>query len=152
VTDPHEPSPARARLALGILLAGAGLFAAGGAWRSIPLGTPSQPGPGAIPLVLGLAVAVLAGCSAIAPGGASPPAMHPRRVLGVASLLVGYPLLMPWLGFGATTAAVLLVMARALSPEPVWKLGVFAVLGAAVTTLVFTRAAGVPLPRGPWGF
>jgi hypothetical protein len=43
-------------------------------------------------------------------------------------------------------------MARALSPEPVWKLGVFAVLGAAVTTLVFTRAAGVPLPRGPWGF
>jgi hypothetical protein len=152
VIERHRPGRVRARRALGTVLAGAGLLAAVGAWRSIPLGTPSQPGPGSLPFVLGLAVAVLAASSAIAPGVERPPAIDHRKALTVGTLFVAYPLVMPWLGFGVTTAAVLFAMARVLSPEPAWKLGVFAVIGAVVTRLVFTRAAGVPLPRGPWGF
>ena len=145
-------SPGFLARAVGGVLAGAGLFAAVAAWRSIPLGSASQPGPGLVPLVLGIAVAMLAAGSVLAPGGESTSRVDRRKALTVGAVFVAYVLAMPWLGFGVTTSIVLFVMARALSPEPVWKLGLFAFTGAVLTTLLFARAAGVPLPRGPWGF
>lgn len=147
-----HPTGASARRALGVLLAGVGLCAAVIAWRSIPLGSASQPGPGLVPFVLGLAVAVLAACSVVAPDAEPASSIDRRKALTVGALFAAYALGMPWLGFGVTTALVLFLMARAVSAEPVWKLGCFAVSGAVLTTLLFTRAAGVPLPRGPWGF
>jgi putative tricarboxylic transport membrane protein len=144
--------PAVACRALGVLLAGMGLFAALGAWRSIPLGTVSQPGPGLVPLVLGLALAVLAACTVVAPGAGVPSPIDRGKAVRVGALFVAYALAMPWLGFGVTTALVVFLMARTLSPEPAWKLGLLAVTGAVLTTVLFTRAAGLALPRGPWGF
>ncbi|MGH7388335.1 MAG: tripartite tricarboxylate transporter TctB family protein [Candidatus Rokuibacteriota bacterium] len=139
--------------ALALLLVAAGLYAdADAGWR-MPLGTPGTPGPGMLPLALGVAVALLAGATLLqrAPPEAAEP-MAGRRPTEVAALLVLYPLLLPRAGFALTTALVIFLIGRAIAPAAPARLAVFALASAAGAVVLFRRLLAVPLPGGPWGF
>jgi hypothetical protein len=137
---------------LALFLAGCGAWAAIEAGRRMPLGTLADPGPGLLPLVLAGLLAVLAGAAALARGPSPPAPAATGRALVVAALLVVYPLLLPRLGFGLTTALAMFALARAIEPRPVAALALFAGLGTAGALLLFRHVLAVPLPRGPWGF
>ena len=141
-------APARV---LGLLLVAAGLYASIEAWARMPLGTPSAPGPGMLPLALGLTVAALAG-AALLQRPPAPAAIARRRVALAAALLVLYPVLLPRLGFGTTTALELFALGRVIAPEPPTRLAAFSVASSILATVLFRRLLAVPLPAGPWGF
>lgn len=138
--------------ALGLLLVAVGLYAAVEAWTRMPLGTPSAPGPGALPLVLGLTLAALAGATVVAAPPASAGPLAARRTGLVSALLVLYPLLLPRAGFGLTTAIVLFAMGRVIAPVAPGRLALFAAAAAAGGVVLFRHVLAVPLPGGPWGF
>ncbi len=141
--------PARA---LALLLVAVGLYAAGDAWWHMPLGTPGMPGPGMLPLALGLLVAFLAAASLLQRAPAPAVGFVRRRATAVAALLVLYPLLLPRAGFALTTALVLFLLGRAIAPVPPARLALFALASAAGSVILFRRLLAVPLPSGPWGF
>jgi hypothetical protein len=141
-------APARA---LALLLVAAGLYAAIEASVRMPLGTAGAPGPGMLPLALGLTLAALAG-AALLQRPRAPAAIARRRVVLVGALLVLYPLLLPRLGFGVATALVLFALARVIAPLPPARLAAFAVASSILATVLFRRLLAVPLPAGPWGF
>lgn len=138
--------------ALGLLLVAVGLYAAAEAWVRMPLGVPSAPGPGALPLVLGLTLAVLAGATVIGRAPAAAGSIAGRRTGLVSALLVLYPLLLPRAGFGVTTALVLFAMGRLIAPVALGRLALFAAVTAAIAVALFRHVLAVPLPGGPWGF
>lgn len=70
----------------------------------------------------------------------------------MAALLVAYPLALPLLGFGITTAASLFLLARAIARAPLWRLAAFALMTTGAADALFRRLLAVPLPSGPWGF
>jgi hypothetical protein len=142
-------APARA---LALLLVAAGLYAAIEASVRMPLGTAGAPGPGMLPLALGLILAALAGAALLLQRPRAPAAIARRRVLLVGALLVLYPLLLPRLGFGVATALVLFALARVIAPLPPARLAAFAVGSSILATALFRRLLAVPLPAGPWGF
>jgi hypothetical protein len=134
------------------LIALAGALAAAEAWRAMPLGTPDDPGPGLMPLVLGVLACGL-GLAAAAVGEAPRPALRaPGRALLAAAILIVWPLALPRLGFALTTAAGLLLLARVVDEAPWPKVGLFAALTTVGAVLLFRVVLRVPLPVGPWGF
>ena len=138
--------------ALALLLGATGIVAALEAWRSMPMGTAGDPGPGAVPLVLGLAVGALALATALARNWPRGAPIERGRALGVASALVGWVLALPYLGFASTTVIALLVLGRAIGPAPIGRLLVFALLMGGGASLLFGTLLRLPLPRGPWGW
>lgn len=142
-------APARA---LSLLLVAAGLYAAGEAWWRMPLGTPGAPGPGMLPFLLGVAVAALAGATLVERARAPAEVIDRRRAAFVGALLVLYPLLLPWAGFGVTTTLVLFLLGRVIAPLAPARLALFALASSAVAIALFRQLLAVPLPRGPWGF
>ena len=138
--------------ALGLVLVAVGLYAAGEAWARMPLGLPSAPGPGMLPLVLGLTLAALAAATIVQRAPAAAETMDRRRPLVVGALVLLYPLLLPRVGFGLTTALALFAMGRVIAPVTPGRLALFAVASAAVAVALFRHLLAVPLPVGPWGF
>ena len=135
-----------------LLLAAAGALAAVTAWRYMPLGSADDPGPGLMPLVLGLLLAALGIAAAAARDWPHVPPMARARILAAASVIVAWPLALPWLGFALTAGLGLLLLGRVVD-EASWKgLGAFAVLVTAGAVLLFRVLLSVPLPVGPWGF
>jgi len=137
---------------LAVVLAGVGIAAALEAWRSMPLGTADDPGPGLLPLVLGLAVAALGGATAL--GRAWPPTapLEHRRVLVVGGAVVAWTLALPYLGFAVPTVVALFVLGRAIGRAPVARLLAFALEAGGGAVLLFRGLLKLPLPRGPWGW
>ncbi|HEX6212064.1 MAG TPA: tripartite tricarboxylate transporter TctB family protein [Methylomirabilota bacterium] len=137
---------------LALLLAALGIAAAVEAWRRIPVGTADAPGPGLLPLILGLGVAGLGVGTAL--GGAWPPAapLERRRALAVAGAVVAWALALPYLGFGLTTVVALFLLARGVGEAPLSRLLVFALLAGGAAILLFRGLLNLPLPRGPWGW
>ena len=133
-------------------LATIGIAAGAEAWRRIPVGTADDPGPGLVPLVLGLAVAAFGVATALT--AAWPPAtpLERRRVLIVIVVIVAWVLALPHLGFTLTTLAALLFLGRAHGSVAVWRLVAFAALTAGGATVLFRVVLAMPLPRGPWGW
>ena len=137
---------------LALLLAVIGIVAALEAWRAMPMGTADDPGPGLLPLVLGLAVGALGIATAL--GRAWPPGapIQRGRALAVASVVVGWVLALPYLGFAVTTVAALFGMGRALGSVPLGRQLVFAVIAGTGASLLFRGLLKLPLPSGPWGW
>src|ERR687891_44445 len=138
--------------ALALLLVAAGLYAALDAWWRMPLGAPSAPGPGMLPLALGLILAALPGAALVQRAPRLDEAIARRRVALVGALLVLYPLLLPRLGFGVTTALALFALGRVIAPLALARLAIFALVSAVIAVALFRRLLAVPLPAGPWGF
>ncbi len=137
---------------LAVLLAGVGIAAAVEAWRSIPLGTADDPGPGLLPLVVGLAVAALGGATALARAWPPGAPLEGRRALAVGGAVVAWALALPYLGFAVTTIVALFILGRSVGRAPVVRLLVFALLAGGAAGLLFRGLLKMPLPRGPWGW
>jgi putative tricarboxylic transport membrane protein len=150
-------------LALAYLLAG----------RRYPLDTLATPGPGVVPLIAGVAllatavwlfvVARFVGARAVRPGRdagglfkervaptrpTEPLVQQPMRWTGLAlcAALVLYTALLPWLGFAASSFALVVIAARLMGAPGWWRPIVLALGVAGVAHLLFARWLGVPLP------
>jgi putative tricarboxylic transport membrane protein len=76
---------------------------------------------------------------------------HGPVAVAVAAVL-GWAIMLPYLGFAVTTAAALFVLGRAIGPGPIGRLLAFAVLASAGASMLFRQLLTLPLPRGPWGW
>lgn len=137
---------------LGLVLAALGVAAAVEAWRGIPLGGPDDPGPGALPLVVGVIVVALGIAVAFTRNWSPAPRLDLRRTLTVAAVVVSWVIAMPRLGFAMTTIVALFLLGRAFSQAPAARLLVFALLTGGGAVALFRGLLKLPLPRGPWGW
>ncbi len=130
--------------------------------------TDGEPGPRALPMLLGIILAILGVALALSrtagpPAGedgsssaepaprtqADPPTA--RTALATFALLVAYAFLLGKIGFMSATAALMLAAMGGVLGMRRWVfMIVFAVAFAAGTWLVFSTLLGIPLPRDPW--
>ena len=127
--------------------------------RRLDFGAWNNPGPGMMPVLLGLFLAGLSAALWIMTARREPSA-DPQPwvaarlwpVLSTLAVLLVYAALLDTLGYVVATFLVLIVLLRVLEP-PRWST---TVLGAAVVTAasygVFVRLLQVQLPRAAWGF
>jgi putative tricarboxylic transport membrane protein len=135
-----------------LLIAASGIAAALEAWRAMPMGTADDPGPGLLPLVLGLAVGALGFATAL---GRTWPAAAPilrGRAFAVASAVAAWALALPYLGFAVSTIAALFLNGRAIGTSPIARQLMFALVAGGGASLLFRGLLKLPLPRGPWGW
>jgi putative tricarboxylic transport membrane protein len=135
-------------------------FAAFGVWGALrlPIGRPSSPEPGFVPLVEAILLG-LAGAALIAQAGRVPrdktvrwPTAEARRmVLHLAVALTAYVLLLWILGFVPSTFLFLLVAVGAWRRYSFWVSAAYAAGVAILLQLTFRVALGMPLPRGLLG-
>jgi hypothetical protein len=139
-------------LALAVLAA-SGVYLAN-AWP-LPMGTAARPGAGFFPLgvgVFGAAVALTWVVSALrraraAAGGLAVPEEGRRRVAATTGVLVGYCLLLPWMGYPLAAFLFVGLLLRWLGAS--WTAALASALaGALVSYYLFGVLLGVPLPRG----
>lgn len=117
-------------------------------------------GPAAVPLpvgvllgVVGAALVVRAGLGLrTAPGGQPWQSGAGKRVLGMVVALVAFAMLLPWLGYVVTSAALFTAAATLLGAPRFWRTAAYGWALAAIVFLVFDRLIGLSLPAGPWGF
>jgi len=125
------------------------------------IGKISNPGPGLMPLLLGIALAACAlvylirelqsrpvGAESSGTDGSGLWTAH-RVPLFIVAAVVAYPFLLAWLGFlAATTLVVSAVMLLLRFKTPAWSIGIGIVMSV-LCYLLFARALGVVLPSGP---
>jgi putative tricarboxylic transport membrane protein len=117
------------------------------------------PGPGFMPLWLGIGLIVLA-LFLIAIDLARPEPKRTiksgtwpvMRTLGGWLAVMGSIILLPWLGFSLSLAMLTLFLVVVLDHRSVWT-ALSVAFGLALSFhVVFVRALGLSLPSGPWGF
>jgi len=118
----------------------------------MPMGAPSDPGPGVLPLLLGLAVGGLAIATALSRSWPRPAPMERGPVVVAVAAVLGWAAALPYLGFTVTTAVALFLLGRAIGPAPLGRLLAFAVLASGGASMLFRQLLKLPLPRGPWGW
>ena len=121
-----------------------------------------EPGPRALPFLLGIILAML-GVALAAQGyvgrippstsvkdaQADPPTL--RTAVATIALLLAYAFLLDKIGFISATAGLMLTaMAGVLGMRRWAFMAMFAVAFATGTWLVFNTLLGIPLPRDPW--
>jgi putative tricarboxylic transport membrane protein len=118
------------------------------------------PGPGFLPLWLGIGLLVLSLCLTVknlargAPEVVSKPEFWrtSARVLGGWLALMLAILLLPWIGLSLSLALLTLFLVLALERRSPWT-AIGVALGLAVGFhLIFVSGLGLSLPVGPWGF
>jgi hypothetical protein len=139
-------------LALAVVAAG-GLYLLNA--LPLPLGTMARPGAGFFPLGIGLfgiafALAWTASAFRRAPaaaGTAAIPAEARGRVVTTTAALVGFCLLLPWVGYPAAALVFAAGSSRWLGAP--WRAAlVIGLAGAAASYYLFAVLLSVPLPRG----
>lgn len=125
--------------------------------RSLPLGTPSQPGPGLFPLAVGLLLSAATFTYAIqvfrskAPaheGRAFPTADDLRRLQGIVVALVFVGISLPLLGYVASSAILAMAVLRVLGMRGWMRIVLVASLLSVGSFCLFRLVLGVPLPSG----
>lgn len=138
-------------VALAVLAASAVYLVNG---SSLVLGTTARPGPGFFPLgvgVFGAAVALAWVVTAFrrspAAAGGAPIGDARARVVAGAALLIGFCLVLPWIGYPLSALLFTGVLLRALGGR--WlSAGTIALASALASYYLFGAVLGVPLPRG----
>lgn len=137
------PAGAAIIVTAALAVAGAlGFPAAGGA----------VPGPAMFPIAIaalwaGFGVVLLvSGWRRVAVATEEPPAW--RGMAGLFGLTAGYAVLMPWLGFIATSALFLTLAVRFLGYRHWWRAGAVALATSFVVFWLFAGLMKVPLPAG----
>ncbi len=138
----------------GALLAGVGVLLAWQSWQ-YPMGSLTEPGPGYLPFVLGLALAGFGALAAAAGGGS--PAFRWRQFddgpkgLAILAGLAFAGLAIERLGYRITIAVLLVYYLGVLERRP-WPLTLALTLAVSLGTYyVFARLLRVPLPIGILG-
>ncbi|WP_261165505.1 tripartite tricarboxylate transporter TctB family protein [Microbacterium sp. Marseille-Q6965] len=151
---------------VGVVMAVAGVVVIVDALRLPPTTDPL--GPAAFPLVIG-SVLVLLGVALLATNarfatvlvrsrrsGLAHEALLPRgaalRALGLIAALIGFAVLLPFVGFFVAAVALYAAAALLIGAPRGWHLLVTGVLIAGFVVLIFDRLIGLTLPAGPWGF
>jgi hypothetical protein len=142
--------------ALGFLAASAVYLAVA---LTFPFGNVAKPGPGFYPVGVGvflcvaaaaLAVGLLRGDAVVAAAGSALPPGARARVATTVGGLLGFCLLLPWIGYGLSAFLFVAVVLRQLGGGG-WPVAVLiAAVSAAASSYVFGVLLGVPLPRGPF--
>lgn len=137
--------------ALGLVLS-AGYLALG---AKMPFGQMDQPGAAVFPMVVGV-ILLFSSAAALLEGWRMDPALtvewpagaDGRRVLRAAALLLGYFLLLPWIGQLLASFLFFVLAVRLLSDYSWTRVVVSSALLAGALYLVFVRLLQVPLPAG----
>jgi putative tricarboxylic transport membrane protein len=143
-----EPERRSDRIAGAILL----LLAAGVAWeaRTFVVGFPADPvGPRALPL-FAASILALGGVRFLLrpdPGPSWPDRSDQGRLAAAVGLLAAYPVLLPTLGFVATTGGAVTALSLLFGGPRLRSVGA-AFLFAGGLYLLFVQLLGVPLPLG----
>lgn len=119
--------------------------------RRLPLVEDSVPGPGLVPMVLGLLLAALAigiGGAALMRRSAARVRVVDRETGLVIALLLLLIALFEWIGFLLATFLFLLAGFALIGREPVLRAGAVAAVATLVTWTLFVKALGVQLPAG----
>jgi putative tricarboxylic transport membrane protein len=140
---------------LGFLVAGGAYLAAS---LTFPLWSVAKPGPGFFPVGVGafLCVAALAVTIAafrgvpVGAAAATLPADGRRRVAATTAGLVGFCLLLPWVGYPLCAFLFVAILLRFLGGARWPGVLITAALSALLTHYLFGVILGVPLPRGPF--
>ncbi|MFH0793993.1 MAG: tripartite tricarboxylate transporter TctB family protein [bacterium] len=130
--------------------------------RRLDFGAWTNPGPGMMPVLLGVFVVGLSAAlwigsirrtEAAAIAGASPwSSVRWRPVVLTLAVLLAYSVLLDTLGYVIDTFLLLIVLRRVIEP-PRWITTVFtAVLVTTVSYGLFVKLLQVQLPRAAWGF
>lgn len=124
----------------------------------LPRGVAARPGPGFFPLLVGVVLCVAALAFVVETFRRSPrtpapwaaqalPADARWRVGATSAALVGFCLLLPWLGYPLVTFAFVTLLLRSLGAA--WTTAVISGLAsAAASYYLFGVLLSVPLPRG----
>jgi putative tricarboxylic transport membrane protein len=137
------------------------LLAAAMAWAAarMPSGTVSMPGPGLVPLTLGVLLAVTSLAHLASFLLASAPADVAEeeeskgsrwRIAITLSALLASALLFEPLGYVLTASLFLTVMLWTLSDLGPWRAALAAVSGAWASFILFREVLGVALPQAPF--
>jgi putative tricarboxylic transport membrane protein len=126
---------------------------------SLKIGRLSSPGPGLMPLLLGLGLFVCALVYLLQqarrdpqapPSWISPGGWHTHRLpLGIILQVAAYPFLLPWLGFLPATGIVVYSMLLLLRFKTPWVSLLVCIVMTLCCYLLFARLLGVVLPVGP---
>jgi putative tricarboxylic transport membrane protein len=161
-TPPQKPGPDRrtvlATAAFGAVLVIAAVLVIVDAVR-LPE-TSEAVGPAAVPLPVGALLGVIGVGLLVqarsqlrsAVRGAPWPPKAGLRLLGMVAALVAFALLLPWLGFVVTSAALFVAAAMLLGAPRFLSTVAYGWALSAIVFLVFDRLIGLSLPTGPWGF
>jgi putative tricarboxylic transport membrane protein len=126
---------------------------------SLQIGTPRNPGPGFIPVILGVLLVASTGFYLVRvfhpkdlDGEEKKPPEGEKKnytaILGITGCAVLFPLLLETLKFVVTTFAVSFFMLFLLKPRR-WAFSLFLAAGMSVASfLIFSRLLGVALPMG----
>jgi putative tricarboxylic transport membrane protein len=139
------------RLAALAVLVAAGAYLA--AALPLPRGVAARPGAGFFPLVVGVLFCLVAAAFVIETfrrpsARAATVAANARiRAFSTAGALVGFVLLLPWLGYPAVTFLFVTAMLRALGGSWILALAT-ASAAAAGSYYLFAVLLAVPLPKG----
>ena len=135
-----------------------GVVAVQQAWR-LPFGTVTRPSAGFFPLCLAVALTVVAGAVWLRAlhgdpdvAAATPSRGGLARAAATLATLLAYAFVLEPLGFGLATFVLIVVLLRAIEPQP-WPVALGGAAGAVLACHVLFRVwLGVRLPVGPWGF
>jgi putative tricarboxylic transport membrane protein len=138
-----------------------GVLAASGAYLAaaltFPLGTVARPGPGFFPVGVGVFLCLVAATLLVAAlrgrGVAAVPSLEAGaggRVVATVAGLVGFCLLMPWIGYPVCAFLFVALLLRRLGGAGWFGAVITAALSAIVSYYVFGVVLGVPLPSGPF--
>ena len=124
----------------------------------MPMGRVRQPGAGVFPVISGFLL-LLGSVSAIWEGFKIrkteeielPKGSDLFRLLAVLGGILGYLILMPILGQLVSSTLFCLVLIRALSNLPIWRVILYAVIMAGLAYLLFVRLLMLPMPVGIFG-
>jgi putative tricarboxylic transport membrane protein len=136
-----------------------GVVAVQQAWR-LPFGTVTRPSAGFFPLCLAAALTVVAAVVWLRAlrGDAEVVAARTSARGGLAragatlATLFAYAFALEHIGFGIATLVLIVVLLRAIEPQP-WPVALGGAVAAVLGSHVLFRVwLGVRLPVGPWGF
>ena len=125
----------------------------------IGIGKPREPGPGFLPFLTSLVLLLLSIIVLIkdlyisdhAEGEKNPFSPdHLRKPTGLIIILIGYTLLLKFLGFLITTFLLIFLMLFVFNPNPkkIWKFIVIGIIAANLSFIVFYKWLQVQLPMG----
>lgn len=141
----------RLEIGVGVSLLLLGLLAA---WEGarMPQGTPALPGPGMLPVALGVLLAVCSAVLVFLSKAGEAVAIGHRHVAAALLMVLAAGLLWERAGFLITSTLFLFVLLWTLSPLGWWRSLIAAALGTAGARFAFQNLLNVVLPPLPFAF